>query len=581
MASIYKRKQDRGKKRQPWYIGITDENGKRRTLKGFADKAKSEQFAAKIEHEMDLRRRGLIDPELDRAAERRKVPIEQHAKAYERSLANNSPRYIKLVIGRVLRIIAGCGFETMADVSEEAINDFLQKLAKEEGIGHRTNNHYRQAFYSFCQWSVRTKRIAANPVAGLERLNNEVDVRHPRRALTSNEVARLIESARKSGKKIQCFDGETRARIYQISVMTGLRRNEIASLTPRSFSLDSDPPTVTVEAAFSKHRRRDVLPLHPELVRMLRFWLAGMEPDQILFPKLEGRRTWLMVKKDLARIGIPYETPEGIADFHAAGRHTHITELLRNGATLPEAKELARHTDVKMTMRYTHIGIEDQARALRQLPWDRGQEGEGNRPHGTEQASESQSGWECSGSDSADSPCHNKAAGDSEAKNEDTTKSDVTEMRDRGCRVPSPRVASPSKRRNGFDSRRLHSTPPMTGGVFLCQLVNSQHVATKATQPPQCHWMLHFDRRRHLRHSQNAPSHCRQSACWERRNPPFRHRPGVRSAPSSRCLRRASDAPPVLGRPAQCACNASSSARRCGERAASPPSMSRHSATAK
>jgi hypothetical protein len=63
-----------------------------------------------------------------------------------------------------------------------------------------------------------------------------------------------------------------------------------------------------------------------------------------------------MVKKDLERVGIPYETEEGIADFHAAGRHTHIPELLRNGATLPEAKELARHSDVNMTMRYTHIG---------------------------------------------------------------------------------------------------------------------------------------------------------------------------------------------------------------------------------
>ena len=29
-------------------------------------------------------------------------------------------------------------------------------------------------------------------------------------------------------------------------------------------------------------------------------------------------------------------------NFHAAGRHTHITELHRNGATLAEARELAR-----------------------------------------------------------------------------------------------------------------------------------------------------------------------------------------------------------------------------------------------
>lgn len=53
--------------------------------------------------------------------------------------------------------------------------------------------------------------------------------------------------------------------------------------------------------------------------------------------------------------------------FHAAGRHTHITELLRNGASLPEAKELSRHSDVKKTMRYTHIGIHDQSEALQRL----------------------------------------------------------------------------------------------------------------------------------------------------------------------------------------------------------------------
>ena len=76
----------------------------------------------------------------------------------------------------------------------------------------------------------------------------------------------------------------------------------------------------------------------------------------------------VMVKKDLERIGIPYETHEGIADFHAAGRHSHITGLLRNGATLVEARELARHADVRMTMKYTHIGLEDQADALAGLP---------------------------------------------------------------------------------------------------------------------------------------------------------------------------------------------------------------------
>ena len=77
-----------------------------------------------------------------------------------------------------------------------------------------------------------------------------------------------------------------------------------------------------------------------------------------------------MVKKDLERVKIPYRTDEGIADFHASGRHTYITELLRNGTSLPEAMKLARHSDVKMTMKYTHIGLNDQHLAVQNLPWE-------------------------------------------------------------------------------------------------------------------------------------------------------------------------------------------------------------------
>ncbi len=101
---------------------------------------------------------------------------------------------------------------------------------------------------------------------------------------------------------------------------------------------------------------------------MLKEWIKGMPATKKLFPKLEKRRTWLMVKKDLERVGIPYKNEEGVADFHAAGRHTHITELLRNGASLPEAMKLARHSDIKQTMKYTHIGLNDQFQAVAKLP---------------------------------------------------------------------------------------------------------------------------------------------------------------------------------------------------------------------
>ncbi len=123
-----------------------------------------------------------------------------------------------------------------------------------------------------------------------------------------------------------------------------------------------------MEAKYSKHRQRDVLPLHAELVAELGIWLKEVEVGEYLFPKLAGRKAWKLVKTDLESVGIPYRTDEGVADFHAAGRHTHITELLRNGATLPEASKLARHSTVQMTMKYCHIGIDDQAKALESHP---------------------------------------------------------------------------------------------------------------------------------------------------------------------------------------------------------------------
>jgi len=74
------------------------------------------------------------------------------------------------------------------------------------------------------------------------------------------------------------------------------------------------------------------------------------------------------VKHDLEKIGIPYRTDAAWRTSTPTGRHTHITELVRSGASLPEVKELGSHSDIKMTMKYTHIGLDDQARAISNLP---------------------------------------------------------------------------------------------------------------------------------------------------------------------------------------------------------------------
>ena len=59
-----------------------------------------------------------------------------------------------------------------------------------------------------------------------------------------------------------------------------------------------------------------------------------------------------------------------IVNFNSKYAHSYITGLLRNGTSLVEARELTRHADVKMTMRYTHIGLKEQAKAIENLPTD-------------------------------------------------------------------------------------------------------------------------------------------------------------------------------------------------------------------
>ena len=84
------------------------------------------------------------------------------------------------------------------------------------------------------------------------------------------------------------------------------------------------------------------------------------------------------------------------------GRHTYITELLRNGASLVEARELARHSDINMTMRYTHIGLDDQARAVAAIPAP-------GHPQTDQPEEES---WEHIGSKTCGKACHLPSSAD-------------------------------------------------------------------------------------------------------------------------------------------------------------------------
>jgi hypothetical protein len=131
---------------------------------------------------------------------------------------------------------------------------------------------------------------------------------------------------------------------------------------------------VTVAAAYSKRRREDVLPLRQGTAAAIRAAFDGTPgfPMTPAFPNMpsddEGSGADLL-RPDLAAAEIPNPDAAGrVIDFHAL-RHSFISALAAGGVHPKTVQELARHSDINLTMNvYTHSLMDAPTRALEVLP---------------------------------------------------------------------------------------------------------------------------------------------------------------------------------------------------------------------
>ena len=198
----------------------------------------------------------------------------------------------------------------------------------------------------------------------LSRVSETGEQKRPRRALTADEITKLLDAAER-GPTLVKVSGPDRAMLYRLLLATGLRFSEALSTTPESFELDhADGPRVRVMPAYSKNRKPVFQPLPPETAEILRPWLTTRSPGKPTWRKPHNPcRVWL--RPDLAAAGVPYQDAHGAyADFHAT-RHTYITMLNRAGVPLATAMSLARHSDPKLTLAvYDHNNEADRRAAL-------------------------------------------------------------------------------------------------------------------------------------------------------------------------------------------------------------------------
>ena len=361
-----------------WYVQFHVGGKLYRRALGTTDKRVAQEKAMAAFRLEERRAAGLLDP----AEEHRDKPLADHMADFESMLRSRgaSESHRKDRMACLAEFVETTGARFLREVDEARATKWLRGLT-DVGLAARTVNRRYQALRQFVRWALANRRIGWDPLASLKPLNERVDRRHVRRALTPAEFARLLAAAeqRPLAEKVKervikgvtpkervklLALGRARALVYAVAAGTGLRRGELSRL--RWGDVDQERRTVFVPAASAKAKRDQSVPLRSDLAENLAAYrpAAAAVGDPVfpaaVFPTL---RTF---KRDAVAAGLGTATrPKGGArgcetydltdesgrdlDFHCL-RVSFVSNLVAAGVHPRVAQALARHAKIETTM---------------------------------------------------------------------------------------------------------------------------------------------------------------------------------------------------------------------------------------
>lgn len=341
-----------------FYGTVRQADGRSKQVPLFKDKDQSIRLLVQLQAQEDRDRElGITKGDRERLR-----PLHGVLKEFQSHLESkgNSKRYIKLIIRRLEVIFESTQAKTSNDLEAASINRLLDKWEitgppirqcgkKITPLSSQTRNHYVRNLKTFSRWLYLSEKSDNDLLRGLN--TKPVQKTFKRRSLNEVEKKKLLQATKETLVTIRGLKPQQRAMLYHLALFTGLRVTELASLDVLSFDLDRQ--LVTIEAAYSKRRKRDRLPIHDSLIEPLQMFLS--QSSGKLFPGNWHGNAASMLRKDLKNAGIDVETVNGIVDFHAL-RHTFITTLASSGVSPQVAKDLARHSTITLTMDvYSHV----------------------------------------------------------------------------------------------------------------------------------------------------------------------------------------------------------------------------------
>ncbi|NHZ81861.1 tyrosine-type recombinase/integrase [Massilia sp. CCM 8695] len=145
-----------------------------------------------------------------------------------------------------------------------------------------------------------------------------------------------------------------------LSLNTGARQGELTKL--RWESVDLDNAVMTFKGDTTKSGSTRHIPLNSEALDTLRTW-KKQSTGLIVFP---GRSGGELVEVKTAWANLLKEAKIGAFRWHDM-RHHFASRLVMAGVDLNTVRELLGHSDLKMTLRYSHLAPEHKAAAVQKL----------------------------------------------------------------------------------------------------------------------------------------------------------------------------------------------------------------------
>jgi len=423
-----------------WYARYRDAEGiERRVSTRCRDEQAARNVLAIMVKESEKVKAGILSSQEAKMGKNAHRPLSEHIAAFITHLqAKGTTEKHQDTTKFHLELLAeDCTWRKLSDLSRVGLEKWLVQQT-EQNMSARTRNSYRGSAVSFTRWAMRNNRLTHNPFSSISKASEKKDRRKQRRALTLEEAQRLLYTAqmrplaefgretlklpseKRKGRKTwakaplswEKLDeavrtgrenlagnpayidkllrrGKEHYLVYKTMMLTGLRKNEVASLTVGVVLLDKDNPHIEILPSNEKAGRGARIPLRSDLAEELGDYIAQRRVDYqkkcassgeafrnrlssdlpMNYPLFRHFPSIKTFDLDLNAAGIAKMDERGkTLDRHAL-RLSFGTYLSMAGVSPRIAQEAMRHSTIDLTMNvYTDPKLLDIAAAINSLP---------------------------------------------------------------------------------------------------------------------------------------------------------------------------------------------------------------------